>query len=86
MILRSYLLIKAELSVCKCLLAVSFKLLYVNLKLPMFHNGVLCILTMEQRKPLTRTLQSTKISSGKQKILNKHRYTRNIFSNESQIV
>lgn len=49
-ILRSYLLIKAELSLYKYLLAVSFKLLYVSLKIPMFHNGVLCILTKEHYK------------------------------------
>lgn len=49
-ILRSYLLIKAELSLYKYLLAVSFKLLYVSLKIPMFHNGVLRILTKEHYK------------------------------------
>lgn len=46
-ILRSYLLIKAEPSVYKYLVAVRFKLLYVSFKILIFHSGVLCILIME---------------------------------------
>ena len=51
-ILRTYLIITAEPSACKYLLAVIFKLLYVSLKIPVFHNRVLSVLTKEHYKAI----------------------------------